>query len=68
MDLGFSRSKSEARQLISQNAVRVDGVIVANPAFEFEGAEHRVIEVGKNRIAENLDFLAQGVDRENDLR
>lgn len=53
VDLGFSRSKTEARTLISQNAVRVDQVIVDNPAFEFNRAEHRVIEVGKNRIAEN---------------
>lgn len=56
LDLGFSRSKTEARTLISQRAVRVDGVPIDDIGFEFERAEHRVIEVGKSRIAENDDY------------
>jgi len=68
LDLGFSRSKTEARRLIAQGAVRVDGVVVDDPGFEFQRAEHRVIEVGKSRIAENDECLCRGLDTERELR
>ena len=52
VDLGFVRSKGEARRLITQRAVRVDGNVINNVGFEFQRRLHRVIEVGKSRIAE----------------
>jgi len=51
VDLEFAKSSSEARRFISQGAVRVDGRTLGDVNFEFRGAEHEVVEVGKNRIA-----------------
>ena len=51
LDLEFARSKSDARRLVAQRAVRVDGAVVNDPNFEFHRDTHRVVEVGKNRIA-----------------
>lgn len=52
LDLEFARSKSEARRLVAQRAVRVDGAVVDDPNFEFHRDTHRVVEVGKSRIAQ----------------
>ena len=52
LDLEFARSKSDARRLVAQRAVRVDGAVVDDPNFEFHRDTHRVVEVGKNRIAQ----------------
>ena len=52
LDLEFARSKSDARRLVAQRAVRVDGTVVDDPNFEFHRDLHRVVEVGKNRIAQ----------------
>ncbi len=52
LDLEFARSKSDARRLVAQRAVRVDGAVVSDPNFEFHRETHRVVEVGKNRIAQ----------------
>jgi len=52
VNLDFARSKSEARRLVSQNAVRVDGKVVTDVNFEFRKKIHRVVEVGKTRIAQ----------------
>jgi tyrosyl-tRNA synthetase len=52
VNLDFARSKSEARRLVSQNAVRVDGKVVTDVNFEFRKKIHRIIEVGKTRIAQ----------------
>ncbi|OGQ79467.1 MAG: tyrosine--tRNA ligase [Deltaproteobacteria bacterium RIFCSPLOWO2_12_FULL_60_19] len=52
VDLEFARSKGDARRLISQRAVRVDGQTVTDADFEFRGNVHRIIEVGKTRIAQ----------------
>jgi len=52
LELQFARSKGEARRLIAQGAVRVDGQVIRDVNFEFQGKTHRVIEVGKNRIAQ----------------
>jgi len=51
-DLQFAKSGSEARRLIAQGAVKVDGQVVTDVNFEFHGKVHRVVEVGKNRIAQ----------------
>jgi len=52
VELQFARSKGEARRLVTQRAVRVDGRVILDMAFEFVKGEHRIVEVGKNRIAE----------------
>jgi len=52
VDLAFVKSSSEARRLVSQGAVRVDGEVVGDVNFVFDGNRHRVVEVGKNRIAQ----------------
>lgn len=52
VDIGFAKSKSEARRLIAQRAVKVDGSVVEDVNFEFQGGLHRILEVGKNRIAQ----------------
>lgn len=52
VDLQFARSKGEAKRLIAQGAVRVDGKTVKEVDFEFQGKVHRLVEVGKTRIAQ----------------
>jgi tyrosyl-tRNA synthetase len=52
VDLKFARSKREARGLVAQGAVRVDGQAVSDINFEFQRSVHRLVEVGKTRIAE----------------
>ena len=52
VDLQFAESKSQAKRLIAQGAVRVDGEVVREINFEFQRERHRIIEVGKNRIAQ----------------
>jgi tyrosyl-tRNA synthetase len=49
--LGFAASTSEARRLIGQGAVRVDGRVLGNVNFRFVPGQHRVLEVGKRRVA-----------------
>ena len=52
VELKFAKSTSDARRLIAQGAVRVDGQLVSDVNFQFHDALHRVVEVGKNRIAQ----------------
>jgi tyrosyl-tRNA synthetase len=49
--LSFAPSTSEARRLLSQGAVRVDGATVTDANFRFVPGEHRILEVGKRRVA-----------------
>jgi len=49
--LKFAKSTSEARRLIAQGAVKVDGQVVSDVNFQFCYPQHQVVEVGKNRIA-----------------
>jgi tyrosyl-tRNA synthetase len=56
VDLKFAKSTSEARRLVSQNAVKVDGEVVRDGNFQFDSKHNRIIEVGKSRIAK----LAEG--------
>jgi tyrosyl-tRNA synthetase len=53
--LRFAKSTNEARRLVAQGAVKVDGAVVADVNFQFDAKRHRVIEVGKNRIAQITD-------------
>src|SRR3990172_1633980 len=50
-DVGFASSTSEARRLVAQGAVRVDGVAV-DTNFRFRKGQHRLLEVGRRRLAE----------------
>jgi tyrosyl-tRNA synthetase len=52
VDLDFAKSSTEARRLVSQGAVRVDGKIISDINFSFSSDLHHVVEVGKNRIAQ----------------
>jgi tyrosyl-tRNA synthetase len=52
VDLKFAKSASDARRLIAQGAVRVDGAVVRDVNFQFHDASHQRLEVGKNRIAQ----------------
>lgn len=52
VDLDFAKSGSEARRLIAQGAVRIDGRVVTDVDFHFDGVLHQIVEVGKNRIAQ----------------
>ncbi len=49
--LRFAPSTSEARRLLSQGAVRVDGQVVTDSSFRFDPARHSLLEVGKRRVA-----------------
>jgi len=49
--LRFTPSTSEARRLLSQGAVKVDGAMVTDLNFHFVPGEHQLLEVGKRRIA-----------------
>jgi len=49
--LQFTPSTSEARLLVSQGAVRVDGRTITDVNFRFVPGEHKVLEVGKRRVA-----------------
>ncbi|MFQ5683586.1 MAG: tyrosine--tRNA ligase [Candidatus Binatia bacterium] len=52
VDLQFVRSRSEAKRLIAQGGVKVDGRIVADVNFEFRATFHHVVKVGKTRIVQ----------------
>ena len=50
--LKFAKSTSDARRLIAQGAVKVDGRVIQDVNFQFDGRSHEILEVGKNRIAQ----------------
>jgi len=50
--LNFANSTSEARRLIAQGAVRVDGRVISDVNFQFDSRLHEIVEVGRNRIAQ----------------
>jgi tyrosyl-tRNA synthetase len=49
--LRFAPSTSEARRLLSQGAVRVDGQTITDLNFRFVPGDHKILEVGKRRVA-----------------
>jgi tyrosyl-tRNA synthetase len=59
--LKFAKSTSDARRLIVQGAVKVDGQIIKDVNFQFDERQHRVLEVGKNRIAKAEKKISQNV-------
>ena len=48
---GMAASKSEARRLIDQGGVRIDGSRIADPTEEISIGRSMLVEVGKRRIA-----------------
>ncbi len=50
--LKFAKSTSEARRLIAQGAVKVDGHVIHDVNFQFHHPPNEILEVGKNRIAQ----------------
>jgi tyrosyl-tRNA synthetase len=52
VDLDFAKSGSEARRLIAQGAVKIDGQVISDVNFQFQDNLHKVVEVGRNRIAQ----------------
>ncbi|MGH7931604.1 MAG: tyrosine--tRNA ligase [Candidatus Binataceae bacterium] len=48
--LRFVPSTSEARRLLGQGAVRVDGHTVTDVNFRFVPGRHKILEVGKRRV------------------
>jgi tyrosyl-tRNA synthetase len=48
--LGFASSNADAKRLLAQGAVRVDGEPVALD-FRFRGGHHRLLAVGRKRLA-----------------
>jgi tyrosyl-tRNA synthetase len=52
VDLDFAKSGSEARRLIAQGAVKIDGQVISDVNFYFQDDLHKVVEVGRNRIAQ----------------
>jgi tyrosyl-tRNA synthetase len=67
VDLQFAPSKAEAKRLIGQGAVKVDGQVIRDIGFEFEAQRHRVVEVGKSRIAEAAPSEKNAVESPNSL-
>ena len=55
VNLGWAKSKGEARRLVSQGAVKVDGKPVTDVNFEFQRNVNQLIKVGKTRIAQVVD-------------
>src|SRR5262245_24735985 len=54
VDLDFAKSGSEARRLIAQGAVKIDGQVICDVNFQFQGDLHKIVEVGRNRIAQSV--------------
>jgi tyrosyl-tRNA synthetase len=50
LDAGLARSKSEARRLVQQGAVKLDGERVTDIEAEIEAAGECVLQVGKRRF------------------
>ena len=47
---GFAKSKGEARRLVTQNAVSIDGDKIADPHAEVDPADGAVLRVGRRRF------------------
>ena len=50
LDSGLLSSKSEARRMIKQSAVRIDGEVVENIQLTLSPGEDRILKVGKRRF------------------
>jgi len=59
-EVGFAPSTSAARRLVAQGAVRVDGQPVDDVNFRFRRGVHRLLEVGRRRLAEITLVVPEG--------
>jgi tyrosyl-tRNA synthetase len=50
VDSGLVTSKSEARRLIKQNGVRLDGEVLDNPDMDLDVKQSAILKVGKRRF------------------
>ncbi|TDY00450.1 tyrosine--tRNA ligase [Thiohalophilus thiocyanatoxydans] len=50
-EAGLTKSTSDARRMVEQGAVRIDGERVSDPAFVLPSGSSQVIQVGKRRFA-----------------
>lgn len=49
-DVGLASNKSEARRLIEQGGVRVDGVVITNPLAAISAKDNMILQVGKRKF------------------
>jgi len=49
--VGFAGSNSEARRLIAQGAVRIDGTLVTDADYQFRVETDSLLQVGRRRLA-----------------
>ncbi len=54
VESGLVESKSQARRLVDQNGVRVDGEVIEDPYYNLDFAEPAVLQVGKRRFVRLL--------------
>ena len=47
---GLAPSKAEARRLVTQKAVKVDGIVADNPASQIEIKKGTILKVGKHQL------------------
>ena len=57
-DTGLTKSNGEARRLIQQGGVKIDGEKVDNPDLEIDGRQALVLQAGKRRFA-RIEFVAK---------
>ena len=57
-DTGLTKSNGEARRLIQQGGVKIDGEKVENPDLEIDGHQALVLQAGKRRFA-RIEFVAK---------
>ena len=48
---GFAKSSSDARRLVQQGGVRLDGDKITDPALEVSLQGEAILQVGKRRFA-----------------
>lgn len=60
VETGMAPSKSQARRLIDQNGVRLDGETLHDPDLELDIAEPAVLQVGKRRFRRLLPLGSSG--------
>ena len=56
VDIGFCKSKSEARRLIKQNGVKINQKTLTSEVYQFEKAKEYILKQGKLKIIK-LDIL-----------
>ena len=57
-DTGLTKSNGEARRLIQQGGVKIDGEKVENPDLEIDGHQALVLQAGKRRFA-RIEFVTK---------